>query len=707
MQLRRLLYMSCLLLVGTTACQDELFLPLVEEKEVPVVQGNEILLPREYTQYTLTTEKLKGLEGCHIHAKEGFVFLSDSIVRNGRPITIEVEQNPYEEERFSKLVFADQEGTEVCSFSLRQANSLSQTQGEAYSAALLRSYGVGYGYDAFGEYASYNSVRDQVVSLPALRRYEQEHKTSCIVDDFAPDMETTVLEGNNSQQLLKAFSAHAGLGLDVGFFQAHVEGKYSRSDLKTNAYSFCTIINNYKSASRHIEPYNLAEIVRNNPDVLTEGFRYSIQKISDAVKGNNLDKALTYTEELFRIYGTHLIYHADLGGKLEFCSTFERAALDSQTTLSVAAEVSFLNMCGFKMEEGQTNTYSQTATRQSRSISAHGGDVTYTTEIINSEKDVLASGLVDDWYKSIYLDFDDPQRSNVELIDFKLFPIYELITDVGARSFVYAQLGMEVEYENDMFPRAYDTAYVQIDLNSSSSFSDVNNGVEYLTSGKNQVIVEIASEYLRIRGKQYKFRSLYPVLAGEVRREGIAVAQDSLYRILWKNMECTLVPIGEPSEYPTLYYNDGDLDILPVDDMTYSTDCQINRLFLYNWATWCKDIYKYGPYMIMVGAYLGMDQNYMPYYYINGVKDAPIGWEMFTIETEEALKELQEEYDIKEGRNGNGFYYFERFIIHDNNDNKFPYAMQCDSSGNQITIEPAETSYWAYLLFVRTSPVQY
>lgn len=707
MQLRRLLYISCLLLVGTTACQDELFLPLVEEKEVPVVQGNEILLPREYTQYTLTTEKLKGLEGCRIHAKEGFVFLSDSIVRNGRPITIEVEQNPYEEERFSKLVFADQEGTEVCSFSLRQANSLSQTQGEAYSAALLRSYGVGYGYDAFGEYASYNSVRDQVVSLPALRRYEQEHKTSCIVDDFAPDMETTVLEGNNSQQLLKAFSAHAGLGLDVGFFQAHVEGKYSRSDLKTNAYSFCTIINNYKSASRHIEPYNLAEIVRNNPDVLTEGFRYSIQKISDAVKGNNLDKALTYTEELFRIYGTHLIYHADLGGKLEFCSTFERAALDSQTTLSVAAEVSFLNMCGFKMEEGQTNTYSQTATRQSRSISAHGGDVTYTTEIINSEKDVLASGLVDDWYKSIYLDFDDPQRSNVELIDFKLFPIYELITDVGARSFVYAQLGMEVEYENDMFPRAYDTAYVQIDLNSSSSFSDVNNGVEYLTSGKNQAIVEIASEYLRIRGKQYKFRSLYPVLAGEVRREGIAVAQDSLYRILWKNMECTLVPIGERSEYPTLYYNDGDLDILPVDDMTYSTDCQINRLFLYNWATWCKDIYKYGPYMIMVGAYLGMDQNYMPYYYINGVKDAPIGWEMFTIETEEALKELQEKYDIKEGRNGNGFYYFERFIIHDNNDNKSPYAMQCDSSGNRITIEPAGTSYWANLLFVRTSPVQY
>ena len=99
----------------------------------------------------------------------------------------------------------------------------------------------GYGYDAFGEYASYNSVRDQVISLPALRLYERENKTSCIVDDLAPDMATTILEGNDSQQLLKSLSAHAGLGLDVGFFQAHVKVSYAHSDLKTNAYSFCPL----------------------------------------------------------------------------------------------------------------------------------------------------------------------------------------------------------------------------------------------------------------------------------------------------------------------------------------------------------------------------------------------------------------------------------------------------------------------------------
>lgn len=277
MRFYRFIYNSLLLLIGTTACQDELFQHPIEENEAPVAAENEIRLKREYSDYTLTAEQLTGLEGCRIHTKVGFVFLSDSVVRSGQPLVIEVEQNPYEEERFSELEFTDPEGTVVRSFSLRQASSLSQTQGEAYSGALQRSYGVGYGYDAFGEYAGYNSVRDQVISLPALQRYEQEHKTACIVDDFAPDMETTILEGNDSEQLLKSFSAHAGLGLDVGFFQAHVEGKYSRSDLKTNAYSFCTIINNYKAASRHIEPYTLVEIVRNNPEILTEGFRHNIQ----------------------------------------------------------------------------------------------------------------------------------------------------------------------------------------------------------------------------------------------------------------------------------------------------------------------------------------------------------------------------------------------------------------------------------------------
>ena len=659
-----------LILAVLTACQDENFQVPMEENEVHIATENEILLKRGYSDYTLTAERLAGLEGCRIRAQEGFVFLSDSIVRSGKPLTIEVEQNPYQEERLGRLDFTDREGTIVRSFSLRQASSLTQTTGEAYSGALIRSYGVGYGYDAFGEYASYNSVRDQVISLPALRLYERENKTSCIVDDLAPDMATTILEGNDSQQLLKSLSAHAGLGLDVGFFQAHVKVSYAHSDLKTNAYSFCTIMNNYKALSRHTDPYNLVEIARNNPKILTEGFRNCVNKISDAIEKDRLDKAIEYTDELFRIYGTHIIYHADLGGKLEFCSTFERAALDSKTTLSVAAEASFLNMCGFKMEEGQTNTYSQTSTRQSRSISARGGDVTYITEIINCEKDVLGDNIVDKWYKSIRLDLQDPVKNNVELIDFKLFPIYEFITDEKARNFVFTQLGIEIQYEDDMFPKVYDKKYRQIDCQKliTDDMKYHNQWwLEYLRAD-DQAIVETISEYIWIKGKQYALRSFYPIISGEVRNEGLAVTSDSLYRILWKDLECTLTPIGKRSEYPTRYYNAGDLDITPTDSTeTYSTDYVLRQTILYSLGKELRLFYKYGPYMFVASPSRWSGNPMVAF------ADRPKDWEIFTQEkTLKDLEELHRKYNIKE-RDSNrqsGLEYSSNYIIGRNSANE-------------------------------------
>ena len=137
-----------LILAVLIACQDESFQVPMEENEVHIATENEILLKRGYSDYTLTAERLAGLEGCRIRTKEGFVFLSDSIVRSGEPLTIEVEQNPYQEERLGELEFTDRQGAIIRTYSLRQASSLSQTVGEAYSGALMRSYGVGYGYDA-------------------------------------------------------------------------------------------------------------------------------------------------------------------------------------------------------------------------------------------------------------------------------------------------------------------------------------------------------------------------------------------------------------------------------------------------------------------------------------------------------------------------------------------------------------------------------
>ena len=55
-----------LILAVLTACQDESFQVPMEENEVHIATENEILLKRGYSDYTLTAERLAGLEGCRI-----------------------------------------------------------------------------------------------------------------------------------------------------------------------------------------------------------------------------------------------------------------------------------------------------------------------------------------------------------------------------------------------------------------------------------------------------------------------------------------------------------------------------------------------------------------------------------------------------------------------------------------------------------------
>lgn len=638
-QLRHTPYALLLLLSLLTACQDDSWQDMTQtgnSQDETGLQDGILQVGRGYETYTLPQQFSEEWNGCHIKADRGFIFLSDSVVQAGRQLTVEVEQNPFEEVRLGNLLLTDDSGQTLYTLPVQQASSTTRSAGEAYSGALMRSYGVGYGYDAFGEYASYNSVRDQIISLPALQRYEQAHHTAYIIDDHSPDLTTSILEGKDSESMLKSLSVEAGLGLDIGFFQAHVKVGYAQSDLKQNAYSFCTIMNDMKLASRHIDPLTLIEIARKDTTILTEGFRYLVRKIGDAVRKNYQLDAEEYANDLFRIYGTHFIYHADLGGKLEFCSTFERAGLDSKTSLSVAAEASFLNMCGFKMEQGQTNTYTQTQTRQSRSLYVKGGDVACTSEILNSTTDVLADGVIDRWYKSVRVDFNNPKNSNVELINFKLYPIYQLVSDKDAANLIAFILNKQIEYENSNFPKAYNRLYTSIPTYLLKQGLGKVNYIKSVSAEK-QVTGEIVHEEFNLAGKQYRLGSFYPTIAGEVLHEGYAVSSDSIYLILWKNNQCTLVPMAPVDDVSLIYNNDGDLSTSPQEGQEY-IQCSwsdLKDLTIYNWLDYYDNHYRIGPYTVIEAARVDNSAN-SSYYHLILAKDIPPGWEVWNRETMDA-----------------------------------------------------------------------
>ena len=518
---------------------------------------------------------------------------------------------------------------------------------EEYKRYLQRSYGVGYGYNAFGAYADYNAIRDVIIDIDSLIYYETLDMAQIITDDRTPETYQTVTEGEDSEKMLKALSVQAGLSSDLKFFQAEVKGSYASSDLRSNYYSFCSVYTGLTLASRHIDPLSLSVMCRRHPTILTPGFRQIIAEIDSCMVGSviNLEKAFRLIDLMYEVYGTHLVYHAKLGGRLTFLNTFERSSLDSRTSMSASARANLLNICGFSTSYQEEVTYQQHSTKSKTRITACGGQETILSRMLFADNvgkldDPIAQGVIRDWYSSVKIDFDNPENSNVELIDMQLFPMDDFIIDLGyeaVSALVAQKTGKQMEYEDGLFPRVYNKINTsiptqQLKMASTSQILTLNSGHE--------VIGEL--DYECIYGKEYV--TLYPAIDGTLCHEGIARSYggDSLWLINWQDTAVYVTPIRNDRPIPYLYYTHGKIDTAPEEDESYNTDMttlHIDTLRAYMWASASKASIKVGPYTFIQGSYATLDTASWSNF-SSVIKDLPNGCREVLLEDMEKILEL-------------------------------------------------------------------
>ncbi len=500
-----------------------------------------------------------------------------------------------------------------------------------YIANLFRSYGVGYGYNALGEYANYNYVRDRVIDLDALRKYDESHHCNTIYDDRAPAAFQHILEGRDSETLLKELSKNAGLSADLGFFQAEVKSKYATSDLKNYAFCFSMIQDGVTLASRHLEPYDLIEIAKNDSNVLSLGFRRYVAEAKKWLDKGNTDAARLVLEDMFETYGTHLIYHAELGGMLTFTTTAERCAINSKRSLNESSKHDFFGIIGGDEHKEQDEfSFKETAEQRKSRLSVRGGDVDLCTKIlyIDTEVDSARYALVDQWYKSVAIDFNKPESSNVELVGTKLIPIADLIFDNAVKRLYNQIMNKAVEIENAAFPRVYAKRFVRIPTTELMLASEC---MPHIVVSDNEIIGEM--DFETIKGRRYIV--FYPTIAGEVRDEGVGrcLETDSLYTITWtytadvQKTQVGISPLNSFAKLPYIYYTNGDVDVAPEDSVEYKEVFEKNPLTLSMWTDKCTSSYKCGPFYLLQGCYsttslIGANN------YVAISQDTPFGYEI-------------------------------------------------------------------------------
>lgn len=503
-----------------------------------------------------------------------------------------------------------------------------------YVNELFRSYGVGFGYNALGEYASYNDVRDRVIDLNELRKV----RPSLIYDINTPKAFQHVIEGLNSEKYLNQLSLLAGINANVGFFQGQAKLNFNESDMRLEYLSYCSIYDGITMAQRHLEPYDLIELSRTNPEILSAGFRRYLDRAAYYNGMDRVDSAVIILNEMFRTYGTHMIYHAELGGTLEFQCTVDRRALDSRVTLKTSAEHELFLIGGSKQETVNDSALSVTREERKSKLIIKGGDASLATKVLYTDTDSPEdrNRLVTEWYQSVRFDTGNPMASNVELIGVKLIPIAEFIVDPGLQALYSQIMGKAVELENESFPRSYPTRNVRLNtdvLDFSMTSTIVSDG---------ETIGEI--DYEVINGREYSV--FYPLIDGSVHHEGIArcLQTDSICTVTWTytvdplNTMVYVTPIAPESNIPFIYCSSGKADVTPDAGIEYRTAYSRRPLDLVMWNDRCNMGIKFGPYSLLRGCYANVnDKGYANY--ITMSKDVPFGYELVSTSEMPAILE--------------------------------------------------------------------
>lgn len=558
-------------------------------------------------------------------------------------------------------------------------------QRQAYIGDLYRSYGVGYGYNGTGKYSNYDEVRDRIIDLSAIQKYDEAHGSTTLVDDVSPSSYHHVYSGTDAITICEKLTRKSSVKVDLLLFQAEVSTTFNKTDMVSNEFAFCTIYDGLTMASRHMEPYDLYHIAHEHPEVLSPGFMRYQNLAAEALRNHNTTEAMRIIQNMFQTYGTHVIYHAQLGGKLKFSTTMNRHVVDSRNTVDQQAGVSFLYAIGTKEGTEKQKWVVDTKEDRETHIEALGGNSALALELAGQHESsdmAKKSKVIDKWFKSLKFDPSLPKdSSNVELIEIKVAPVADLIIDESVAALYNTLVGKHVAYETAVMPRVRNKVYAKI---PTSTLQLVDRSVTKQVVADREIIGEVLNETVH----NVDYTVFYPTLGGKMAREGLGrrCSDDSLFTITWQYIEgreseakAFVTPLVKLNYDDNIYYNNGVIDIAPEDSVkSYTSDISVNTAALYMWNDTCITNVKIGPYYLHQGVMANISEDQSAMNTIRTLlKDVPVGYMVTdSVKVSEVLNFLYKSGEVlapdQMSKNDvTPFFKNKRFIMLSNNDNQY------------------------------------
>lgn len=449
---RRNLLVAALLVAGMslgTSCSDDSFVAATPEEEVTSSFGEATLalvnesgkevnnLPGTFGTYYLD---IKADGKWKLESSTPFLALSQKSGEGPARVKLLVGSNWGEARTGGVTLYSlNNASTRADECTTTTVNQTANFTPEAVKELLSSNKGAGYSYQPYQNYCLGTHI--QLFNMKNLAAISDSTGVTFLTDEIYPVVEEEVTTADSEESLSSKLSVAASVNLNFNAFSADVKGAYNSSSDSTNTKKYAVKRMKSYQYTREIDFMNIIAMAESSEDMEAKLLAPGFVKLRNDFT-NNIKKAIATTpinEETVKKYcksfvdeiGPCFVSKSVMGCVLDYYISMNESLVTDSMSVSGALDIKFQTSVSVTGEGKYDDEKKNSVKNVEAKINVRGGDVSQVS--ILTTGGTLTNEALLAWQQSI-----EPQSA--VMIDMKLVPIYLLISDQTAKSYLQSYL---------------------------------------------------------------------------------------------------------------------------------------------------------------------------------------------------------------------------------------------------------------------------
>ena len=325
-------------------------------------------------------------------------------------------------------------------------------------------------------------------------------------------------------------------------------------------------------ASRVVDKAILMDLHRRDVMPFSEPFAERLRRIRYHLKGEARRQAI---EQTLLDFGTHVIIQVDLGGRLDYTFSMEKAS-SFNTVEEMRQEIEYT--LGRLADTDRSTKARATSSSKSRegAITITGGSEATRRQIEDDVRGLSTTSQLDpthitDWLASINYSDNFERDPSLDITHFELMPLWDIVTDDVRLEFLDVTMSMMRRSDCQLSDQLTGTDIYEISTSNAALFNfdaaatDPGKSLCRLLYIDDEPILQVCSEYVPAIRTDERVTIAYPIYEQKIRlNRGIFIG-DGIHQpafVSFSGAECYVSPIDSMApgrRLGGLYYVNGIL----------------------------------------------------------------------------------------------------------------------------------------------------